>query len=394
MNWTNAFAQRTGAMKRNTIREFLKLAGRPGVISFAGGLPAAELFPKAAIGRAADAVLTRIGTKALQYGETEGVLELRAWIADKHRASIDSVLITNGAQQALDIIGKVLIDPGDDIAVENPTYLALLSAWRPLDPILHAVASDLEGLIPESLPENAKLLYLVPNYQNPAGYTLSHERRISLAVMAQRDDLIIVEDDPYGELRYEGEALPTIFSLAGAQHGPVIHVGTFSKILAPGLRIGWIVANPALIERLVLAKQAMDLHTSTLNQWISYELASSGFLDGHIPNLRVEYQIRRDAMLASLEQFMPSNVHWTQPLGGMFLLVTLPKQVDASALARLCVENGVLVVPGKDFHVHGGENTVRLNFSSASKETIRKGVKKLGEITGRFCGSRTQELLV
>jgi 2-aminoadipate transaminase len=374
-------------MRRNTVREFLKLAGQPGVISFAGGLPAAELFPREEIGRAAETVFTRIGTKALQYGETEGIQELRAWIADKHGTGIDSVLITNGAQQALDMIGKVLIDTGDHIAVENPTYLALLSAWRPLEPIFQAVLSDIDGLIPESLPEATKLLYLVPNFQNPAGYTLSLERRLLLAAMAQRDQLIIVEDDPYGELRYEGESLPSIFSLAGAQHGPVIHVGSFSKILAPGLRIGWIVASPELIERLVLAKQAMDLHTSTTNQWISFELASSRFLDRHIPGLRLAYRNRRDTMLESLYRFMPPNVHWTRPSGGMFLLLTLPKNVDAAALARQCLKKGVLVVPGRDFHVRGGENTLRLNFSAPSEERIREGVEKLGEITGQFCSA-------
>ena len=380
MHWNKHFAERTAHMQRSTVREFLKLAAQPGMISFAGGLPAPELFPLQEVGAASENVLTRHGTKALQYGETEGVRELRALLADHQGVSVDNVLITTGAQQALDLIGRVFLDSGDPVAVENPTYLALLSAWRAFGAEYLPVPGDDDGLHVDEIPLQSKLLYIIPNFQNPQGTTLSHARRIALAERPRRDQLIVVEDDPYGELRYEGEALPSLFSLADGPGGPVLQVGTFSKVLAPGFRIGWIIAGSDAIEKLVLAKQPMDLHTSTWNQYLACELLSSGFLPAHIKRLRTEYTIRRDAMLAALNEFMPASVRWTSPRGGMFLLVTLPPEIDAANLAAQAIREKVLVVPGGDFHVAGGKNTFRMNFSNAQPKAIRPGVEKLAAV--------------
>src|SRR5688572_20487397 len=225
MPWNELLAKRTARMQRSTVREFLKLAGQPGMISFAGGLPAPELFPLEEVRAASESVLTRFGSKALQYGETEGLRELRAWLAEKHSVSTDNVLITSGAQQALDLIGRVLLDPGDHVAVENPTYLALLLAWRPLGIEYSPVTSDDEGLLVSEIPDKTKLLYVIPNFQNPQGTTLSHARRKILAEKSRSEKLIVVEDDPYGELRFEGEMLPSLFSLAGGPESSVIYVG-------------------------------------------------------------------------------------------------------------------------------------------------------------------------
>lgn len=380
MHWNNYFAERTAQMERSTVREFLKLATQPGMISFAGGLPAPELFPIEEVRAASERVLARHGGKALQYGETEGVRELRALLAEQHGVSVENVLVTTGAQQALDLIGRVFLDSGDPVAVENPTYLALLSAWRPLGVEYLPVAGDEDGLFVEDVSPESKLLYVIPNFQNPQGTTLSHARRVALAERARRDQCIVVEDDPYGELRYEGAQLPSLFSLAGGPAGSVLRVGTFSKVLAPGFRVGWIIADADAIEKLVLAKQPMDLHTSTWNQFLASELIASGFLPAHIEKLRAEYVVRRDAMLGALNESMPPGVRWTSPRGGMFLFVTLPPEIDAGHLAAQAIREKVLVVPGGDFHIAGGKNTFRLNFSNAKPDAIRSGIEKLARV--------------
>jgi 2-aminoadipate transaminase len=342
----------------------------------------------------ADAILRCHGGKALQYGQTEGLQELRAWLAAKHSVAVENVLITSGAQQALDLIGRVLLDPGDRVAVENPTYLALLLAWRPLSVEFAPVNCDDEGLFPEEIPAKSKLLYAIPNFQNPQGTTLSEARRVALASKALRERLIIVEDQAYAELRYGGDPLPSLFSLTGGPAGSVIHVGTFSKVLAPGLRVGYIIAGSALIEKLVLAKQPMDLHTSTWNQYLVHEILSSGFLSDHIASLRSAYTARRDAMLAALTDFMPPSIRWTNPLGGMFLLATLPPEIDAAVVAAAAVGEKVLIVPGADFHLRGGRNTFRLNFSNAQPETIRTGIAKLAQVVASMLASPTNKAAV
>ena len=324
----------------------------------------------------------------LQYGETEGVGELREFIAAENKVAVENVLITSGAQQALDLIGRVLIDADDRVALENPTYLALLSSWRVHRPAFEPVRSDAEGLDVGNMGHGAKLLYVVPNFQNPQGTTLSLRRREKLAAYAKAEDLIVVEDDPYGALRYEGEALSSIFELSGGCSGPVIKVGTFSKVLSPGIRVGWVIANQALIEKLVPAKQAADLHTSTINQHVALELVKNGLLHEHVPMLCNEYKTRRDTMLRALKQDMHEGVSWTEPAGGMFLLMTLPESLDGSTLARAALKENVLVVPGADFHVVGGENTVRLNFSNAKPESIQVGIERLAGVLHRLLESQ------
>jgi 2-aminoadipate transaminase len=380
MNWNQRFARSTEKMRRNTVREFLKYAKRPGMISFGGGLPAPELFPIAEFEKASETLLKKYGPKALQYGESEGVAELREWIAADVGVAAENVLITSGAQQALELLGRVLIDEGDRVAVENPTYLALLSSWRVHGPNFEALRSDADGLCVSELRPGAKLLYLVPNFQNPQGTTLSLERRIELVEFAKRNEMIVIEDDPYGELRYEGEALPSIFEIADKTNGPVVRVGTFSKVLAPGLRVGWMIGDRRLLEKVVQAKQSTDLHTSTFNQYLALELVASGLLETQIPKLCSEYRRRRDVMLEALKEAMPDGVQWTRPEGGMFLLLTLPNELKGADIARAALAENVLVVPGEDFHVIGGENTLRLNFSNCTPELIRTGIQRLASI--------------
>jgi 2-aminoadipate transaminase len=373
-------------MRRSTIREFLKHAAKPGMISFGGGLPAADLFPSDHFQSAWESVLSKHGGKALQYGESEGVGELREYLGRRVGVGAEQVLITSGAQQALDLLGRVLINPRDRIVVENPTYLALLSSWRVHRPNFIPALSDDNGLVVEQLRYNAKVLYVVPNYQNPQGTTLSLERRLALTEYAQREEMIVVEDDPYGELRYEGSSLPSLFEVSGKGEGPVIRVGTFSKVLSPGLRVGWVVANPAVIEKLVRAKQSADLHTSTCNQYIALELARNGVLEKQIPRLRAAYRERRDTMLEALQQWMPPGARWSRPAGGMFLLLKPGAEISGHDIAQAALREQVLVVPGEDFHVRGGRNTVRLNFSNCAPARIRVGMEKLGRIVGALRG--------
>ncbi len=394
-------------MKRSAVRELLKLTAQPGMISFAGGLPAPELFPVEAVRRAADAALALRGGSALQYGETEGLAELRDWIAARFSrtdAPLDRsrVAIVSGAQQGLDLLGRVLLDPGDAVVVENPTYLALLSAWRPLGARFLPVPSDARGMrvdeLESLLRQRPKLIYVTPTFQNPQGTTLTLERRVRLVELAHRYDVALIEDDPYGELRYEGESLPSLFDLAGrarGHDGSVIHVGTFSKTLAPGLRVGWALAAPEVIDQLTLAKQAADLHTSTLNQGMVLELLREGALAGHLPRLRDAYRQRRDAMLAALEAHLPPSVRWTRPEGGMFLLVTLPLGWSGAELLKQALARNVAFVPGEDFHLDGaGRNTFRLNFSNATPERIEEGVKRLGEALRAWAPERSGQLAV
>jgi 2-aminoadipate transaminase len=338
-------------------------------------------------------VLDHVGSKSLQYGETEGIPELRDWIAERFsRPSLtvqrENVLITSGAQQALDLVGRVLLDPGDRVAVENPTYLALLTAWRPFGVEFIPVPSDADGLRANTLPSlpKPKLIYLVPNFQNPQGTTLSDERRRQLVNWCRTHEVAILEDNPYGELRYSGDPLPHLFALdatfppSGIDSG-VVYTGTFSKVLMPGLRVGWVIAPKQVIEKLVLAKQAADLHTSTLCQHLAFELISKGFLHEFIPLLRKIYRERRDVMLTALEKYFPNGTSWTRPDGGLFLLVTLPKHMDAAKLLVQALQQKVAFVPGEEFHLEGeGKNTMRLNFSNASPERIRAGIEKLGRI--------------
>jgi 2-aminoadipate transaminase len=396
--WDYRFAQRTQRMTASVIRELLKLTEEPDVISFAGGMPAPEIFPLAEVEEATRQVLRDGGAQALQYGATEGYGPLREMIA-RHTArfglhtSPASVLITSGSQQALDLLGKVFINPGDRILVEEPTYLGALQAWNAYGAEYVTVPVDEGGMVTAALEAalrtGPKFIYVLPNFQNPTGVTLQLERRRQLVQLADRYGVPIVEDDPYGQLRFSGEHLPPIVTLDGRgrghdeprYRGNVIYLSTFSKILAPGLRLAWVIAPPEVIRRLVQAKQGADLHTATFTQMIAYQVAQGGFLDRHVRHIRRVYKERRDVMLAAMDACFPPGVRWTHPNGGLFLWVTLPAGLDAAEVLRAALELKVAFVPGTSFFARGGgANTFRLNFSNATPEKIQEGIARLGRV--------------
>jgi len=395
--WEHRFAQRTGRMQSSAIRELLKLTAVPDIISFAGGLPAPEVFPIEKFKAACNKVLDECGEIALQYGTTEGYTPLREMIS-RHSTRIgikikpENVLITSGSQQALDLIGKIFINPGDRILVEQPTYLGALQAWNAYGAEYVTVPSDEDGMITSEL-RNAlrmgpKFIYVLPNFQNPSGTTLTLERRNELVEIAGEFGVPIIEDDPYGQLRFEGEHIPSVALLDSCQQpdnghytGNVIYLSTFSKILAPGIRLAWVIAPSEVIHKLVQAKQGADLHTATFNQAIAYEVGRSGFIDEHVKLIRTVYKERRDVMLASLEKHMPPGVSWTHPEGGLFLWASLPEPLNTVDIFESAVKEKVAFVPGTSFYaLGGGENTMRLNFSNSCPEKIEEGISRLGKV--------------
>ncbi len=396
--WDHRYAQRTQRMASSAIRDLLKMTEIPGMISFAGGLPAPEVFPVQEFKQACDKVLRDHGPQALQYGATEGFVPLREMIA-RHTSrygieiNVENILITTGSQQALDLLGKIFINLGDRILVESPTYLGALQAWNAYGAEYLPVPADQHGMITDALEEalrtGPKFIYVLPNFQNPTGTTLSLERRLKLVELADRYGVPVIEDDPYGQLRYEGKHLPSVATLDGqfrknndaCYRGNVIYLSTFSKILAPGLRLAWMIAPPEVIHKLVQAKQGADLHTATFNQMAAYEVSRGGFLDRHIQVIRQVYRERRNAMLVALDNYFPPEVKWTHPEGGLFLWATLPEDLDSADVLRAAVEHKVAFVPGAPFHpCGGGHNTLRLNFSNATPGNIRTGIQRLGEV--------------
>ncbi len=394
--WDYRYAQRTQRMKASAIRELLKVTEQPDMISFGGGFPAPDVFPVEEFRRACNHVLDRMGPESLQYSGTDGYAPLRQMIS-RHtvklgiNVDIDNILITSGSQQALDLLGKIFINRGDRILVENPTYLGALQAWNAYGADYIPVPTDEYGmrtdLLEESLRKGAKFIYVLPNFQNPTGTTLPMERRLELIQLADRYGVPIVEDDPYGQLRYEGEDLPLVELLDsqsrvqnGSYTGNVIYLSTFSKILAPGIRLAWVIAPKEVIRKLGLAKQGTDLHTSTFAQMVAHEVGQHGFIDRHVKVIQQVYQERRDTMLDSLEEHMPDGVSWTHPEGGLFLWVTLPERFDATAIFPKIIEEKVAYVPGEFFHPLGdGKNTLRLNFSFCTPEKINEGIARLGK---------------
>lgn len=396
--WSERYAQRTIGMRASMVRELLKLTEQPDIISFAGGLPAPEVFPVPEFQAACQKVLTEHGAQALQYSTTEGYRPLREMIA-RHTSRYgievgpDHILITTGSQQALDLIGKVMINPGDHILVETPTYLGALQAWSAYQAEYVTVPMDDEGMrtdkLEAALRVSPKFIYALPNFQNPAGVTLTMERRDKLIELADHYGVPIIEDDPYGQLRYSGRHLLPLVVLdnkfqGNGGHpysGNVIYLSTFSKTLAPGLRLGWIIAPIEVINKLVLAKQGLDLHTSTFNQILAYEVARKGFLDKHIKLIRKVYGARRNAMLSALEKYFPADVRWTKPEGGLFLWVTLPEHLNANEILQKALERKVAFVPGTSFYADGaGHNTMRLNFSYVAPPVIEEGIRRLGSL--------------
>jgi 2-aminoadipate transaminase len=401
--WSDRFAQRTQGVTGSVIRELLKLTEKPDIISFAGGLPAPEVFPIEQVEAATRLVLERHGRAALQYSTTEGYLPLRELLV-RHmsrygvRVTPENLLVTSGSQQGLDLIGKVFLNPGDHVATEEPTFLGALQAWNAYQAQYLPVPIDDDGIridrLEEALRAGPKILYVLPNFQNPGGVTLSLERRHAVIDLACRYGVPVVEDDPYGQLRYEGEHLPALVKIDAdlhrcargerAFHGGVLYLGTLSKTLAPGLRIGWVVAPEEVIGKLVQMKQGADLHTSTFTQMVAYEVARGGFLDSHVRRIRKVYGERRDTMLRALEKHFPRSVSWTRPQGGLFLWVTLPAGIDASILLEEAIRENVAFVPGASFFPRGGgEGTFRLNFSFCTPERIEEGIRRLGRVLGR-----------
>jgi 2-aminoadipate transaminase len=396
--WDHRYAQRTQRIGSSAIRELLKLTDDPEIISFAGGLPAPDVFPVHEIEEACVRVLREKGAQSLQYGSTEGYLPLREMIT-RHSARYgievnpENILITSGSQQALDLLGKIFINRGDRILVESPTYLGALQAWNAYGAEYVTVPSDENGMNTDAL-WNAlrigpKFIYCLPNFQNPGGTTLSLERRQKLVEMADHFGIPIIEDDPYGQLRFEGEHLPPVVLLDGQLHpnndscyrGNVIYLSTFSKILAPGIRLGWVIAPPEVTRKLVMAKQGCDLHSPTFNQFVTYEVGRGGFLSKHVRHVCAVYKERRDAMLAALEIYMPAGVRWTHPQGGLFLWMTLPEEINTTELFKQAIQAKVAFVPGAPFHPKGGgENTMRLNFSYCTPEVINVGIARLANV--------------
>ncbi len=381
MNWQ--LAARAERMNPSVIREILKVTEKPGIISFAGGLPSPKTFPIAAFADACAKVLRDDGAAALQYAASEGFPALRQWVAKSLPWSVDpdQVLITTGSQQALDLVAKILIDKDSRVLVETPTYLGALQAFTPMEPEYIAINSDADGIDVNDLRAKAKgarFLYVLPNFQNPTGNTMTEARRVALSAAAAELGLPILEDNPYGDLWFD---TPPPLPLTARNPQGCIYMGSFSKTLAPGLRLGFLVAPKALYPKLLQAKQAADLHTPSFNQRLVAEVLKDNFLDHHVPTIRALYKSQRDAMLAALAAHMPAGITWNTPAGGMFLWVNLPKGMNAVSLLPLAVDKNVAYVPGAAFYSGAAqEHTLRLSFVTASVEQINVGIAALAQV--------------
>jgi 2-aminoadipate transaminase len=378
------FADRVAKAQRSFIREILKITADPSVISFAGGLPNPASFPVPEIAAAAAKVLYESGPSALQYSTTEGYKPLREWIAKRYQekqgmdVQPEDILITTGSQQALDLVAKVAINAGDTVVMEKPGYLGAIQAFTIFRPKWRSVPLENDGpdlAALEQAVEGAKLFYAVTSFQNPSGLSYSEEKRAKVAEILSRHKIFFLEDDPYGELRFKGRALPPVFKQR-PQNSMLL--GTFSKVAAPGFRLGWIVARGGIMERLVIAKQAADLHTGSLDQMIVHQFLADNDFEAHVARISKLYGDQCRTMQAAIAKYFPKNVHVTEPEGGMFLWVTLPEGLSATELLKRSVECKVAFVPGAAFFVDGtGENTLRLNYSNADAATIDEGIKRL-----------------
>jgi 2-aminoadipate transaminase len=385
------YAERMDRLTMSAIRELLKLTERPEVISFAGGLPAPELFPVADFAEACAEVLRDDGPAALQYTTSEGYLPLRRWVCEHLYASNglettpDRVLIVSGSQQGVDLVSKVLLDPGDIVAIENPSYLGAIQAFDAYQASYLDVPTDDDGMIPDALraalataPRKPKLIYIIANFANPTGITTSLERRRELVAIAREHDIPIFEDDPYGRLRYSGEPIPSLAAIAGGDG--VIYAGTASKTIAPGMRVAWLVLpDPVLYDKVVMAKQAADLHTSTFAQRAVYAYVKrDGAVDRHVAMMVPVYRARRDAMVAELKARLPQGWSWAYPDGGLFLWLRAPAATDTTELLKRALDNHVAFVPGAPFWVNRDvRNTLRMSFSNTSEARIVEGVDRL-----------------
>jgi 2-aminoadipate transaminase len=394
-----AFARRVARMGVSAIREILKVTEQPEVISFAGGLPAPEVFPVEALARAHAEVFAAEGAEACQYSTTEGWLPLREWVADRmrgrgiHEAAPARVLMTSGSQQGIDLVAKIFLEPGDSVVVENPCYLAALQVFNGFEANLIAVGSDDDGMrveeverAIESAPRRPKFIYVVSQFHNPKGTTLTLERRRKLLDIARRHAVPIVEDDPYGELRYSGAHLQPLAALD--EDGLVIYLSTFSKTLSPGMRIGWTYSSEEVFRALVRAKQAADLHTNTIQQRAAARLLATFDFDAHVGRIKTVYGERRNVMLAALASHFPDDAKWTRPDGGLFLWVELPEGVSAEELFEKAIRERVAFVPGTPFFASDARhNFMRLNFSNCPPDLIEEGVRRLGNLLKRGAGA-------
>lgn len=384
------YAKRMDNIKASIIRELLKLTQRPGIISFAGGLPAPESFPIEELIKVGKEVLEKTGSQALQYGPTEGYGPLREGICKRMEklsvnVEIEDILVTSGSQQGLDFAAKIFIDQDDIVICESPTYLGAINAFNAYGPKYIEIDTDKDGMIMEDLEEalenneNVKFIYVIPDFQNPSGKTWSIERRKKLIELANKYNVVVIEDNPYGELRFEGEILPAVKHFD--TEGRVIFLGTFSKILCPGLRLGWVAASPEILNKFIMVKQGADLQSSTISQMEVAKFMEIYDLDAHIQKIIDLYRVRRDIMMKAIEEEFPKEVSYNYPQGGLFTWVVLPEYMNATEMAVKALEQNVAYVPGGAFYPNGGnENTFRLNFSNMDEERIVEGIKRLGKV--------------
>lgn len=375
-------------LEASIIREILKISSQPGVINLAGGLPAPELFPVNDLYKCVKNVIKNQGQKAFQYSLSMGITELRELIAQRAtnrgtQSAIDNILITCGAQQAIELVARAFIDKGDYVLTENPTYLGALQAFNYYQAQYATVEMDNEGMIIEQVEEkikkyNPKLIYTVSNFQNPTGISMSKQRRMELVELATNYHIPIVDDNPYGDIRFSGEKIPTLKSFGGDE---VIAVRTFSKIISPGLRVGWINGPVDILKYFEKVKQCTDLHTTSFGQYLIYEYIIQGYLDPHIKVICTDYKAKRDVMLDAMRENFPEGVTWTEPDGGLFLWIKLPTHISAKELLPKAIEKKVAYVYGQPFYPHGeGENTLRLNYCNATHENIREGISRLAHL--------------
>lgn len=390
---TELFAHRIDGIPTSFIREILKVTVRPEIISFAGGLPNPKFFPVDEVREATNKVLNEDGRTVLQYSTTEGYLPLREWIAARYKEKQgltihpDEILITSGSQQAIDLLGKVLLDKGDRVIIEKPGYLGAIQSLSVFEPEFLGVTLNDDGVNTDELAQifesagakvgaKVKMFSSIPNFQNPSGISYSAAVRERVADVVERYNTVVVEDDPYGELRFKGTRLPSLKHYLGDQ---VVLLGSFSKIVAPGMRIGWLVAPKPLMEKLVIVKQASDLHTNYFAQRVIYRYVTDNVVDTHIQKISAVYGAQAEIMLAAIREYFPQEVRTTQPEGGMFLWATLPDGLSSITVFDKTIAQNVAFVPGKPFYVgSGGENTMRLNYSNADADTIREGIRRMG----------------